>query len=44
MCAINGGTFMLNTDIDEIIFENGKVAGVRKGEEVNLINFSLTPS
>lgn len=34
MCAINGGTFMLNTDIDEIIFENGKVAGVRKGEEI----------
>ena len=27
--AVNGGTFMLNTDIDEIIFEDGKVAGVK---------------
>jgi Rab GDP dissociation inhibitor len=30
MCAVHGGTFMLNTDIDEIVFENGKVAGVKK--------------
>lgn len=34
MCAVNGGTFMLNTDIDEIIFEDGKVSGVRKGEQI----------
>lgn len=35
MCAIFGGTFMLNTDIQEILFdENGKVKGVRNGEEV----------
>lgn len=27
--AVNGGTFMLNTDIDEILFENGKVVGVK---------------
>jgi Rab GDP dissociation inhibitor len=27
--AVNGGTFMLNTDIDEILYENGKVVGVK---------------
>lgn len=32
--AVNGGTFMLNTDINEIIFENGKVAGVKSNGEV----------
>lgn len=30
--AVNGGTFMLNTDIDEILFQDGKVCGV-KGKE-----------
>ena len=30
--AVNGGTFMLNTDIDEILYEDGKVVGV-KGKE-----------
>lgn len=31
--AVNGGTFMLNTDINEILYdENGKVSGV-KGPE-----------
>lgn len=34
MCAINGGTFMLNTDISEIIYENGKIAGVKSGNEI----------
>lgn len=34
MCAIYGGTFMLNKDIDEILFENGKVSGVRSGNEI----------
>jgi len=24
MCAIHGGTFMLNTDIDEILFDEHK--------------------
>jgi len=39
MCAIFGGTFMLNTDIEEILFgEDGKVTGVRKGEEVAKCN------
>ena len=30
--AVNGGTFMLNTDIDEVLIEDGKVVGV-KGKE-----------
>lgn len=34
MCAVNGGTFMLNKDIDEILVEDGKVIGVRSGAEV----------
>lgn len=38
MCAIYGGTFMLNTDIEEILFNNGRVCGVRKGEEVAKCN------
>lgn len=32
--AVNGGTFMLNTDIDEILFENGKVVGVKNAEGI----------
>lgn len=32
--AVNGGTFMLNTDIDEILFEDGKVVGVKNGDGV----------
>lgn len=32
--AVNGGTFMLNTDIDEILFENGQVVGVKNAEGV----------
>jgi len=33
MCAIHGGTFMLNTDISEFTFdENGKVNGVKSAE------------
>ena len=27
--AVNGGTFMLNTDIEEILYEGGKVVGVK---------------
>lgn len=34
LCAIHGGTYMLNTQVDEILFgEDGKVSGVRCGEE-----------
>ena len=33
LCAIHGGTYMLNTDVDEITFdEDGKVTGIRSGE------------
>jgi len=34
MCAINGGTFMLNKDIDEVLYDSdGKISGVRSGDE-----------
>lgn len=33
LCAIHGGTYMLNTKVDEILFNAGKVAGIRNGEE-----------
>jgi Rab GDP dissociation inhibitor len=34
MCAIFGGTFMLNKDIDKFVFdEAGKITGVTSGEE-----------
>ena len=33
MSAIMGGTFMLNTDIDQILYdEAGKVCGVKSGD------------
>jgi len=35
MCAIHGGTFMLNKDIDKVLFdENGKICGVQSGDEI----------
>jgi len=35
MCAIFGGTFMLNKDIDKILYdETGKVCGVQSGTEI----------
>ena len=35
LCAIHGGTFMLNRDIDEIVFDsNGKASGVKSGKEM----------
>ena len=34
LCAIHGGTYMLNKNVDEITFnEEGKVTGIRSGEE-----------
>ena len=33
LCAIHGGTYMLNTAVDEILMESGKAVGVRCGEE-----------
>ena len=33
LCAIHGGTYMLNTKVDEILMgEDGKVKGIRSGE------------
>jgi Rab GDP dissociation inhibitor len=34
LCAIHGGTYMLNTAVDEILFEDNKVCGVRVGNDV----------
>lgn len=34
LSAIYGGTYMLDKPVDEIIVENGKVVGVRSGEEI----------
>eukprot|EP00558_Chaetoceros_sp_UNC1202_P001656 CAMPEP_0197259688 /NCGR_PEP_ID=MMETSP1429-20130617/83642_1 /TAXON_ID=49237 /ORGANISM="Chaetoceros sp., Strain UNC1202" /LENGTH=468 /DNA_ID=CAMNT_0042723899 /DNA_START=56 /DNA_END=1462 /DNA_ORIENTATION=- len=35
LCAIHGGTFMLNRDIDEIEFDsNGQAIGVKSGKEM----------
>mmetsp|Transcript_31690 Transcript_31690/g.23483 ORF Transcript_31690/g.23483 Transcript_31690/m.23483 type:complete len:194 (-) Transcript_31690:405-986(-) len=33
LCAIHGGTYMLNTNVDEILFKEGKVCGIKSGEE-----------
>ena len=33
LCAIHGGTYMLNTKVDEILFKDGKVCGIKSGEE-----------
>ena len=33
LCAIHGGTYMLNTQVDEILMENGKVTGIRSGDQ-----------
>lgn len=32
LCAIHGGTYMLNTQVDEILMENDKVVGIRSGD------------
>jgi Rab GDP dissociation inhibitor len=35
LCAIHGGTFMLNREIDEIVFDSsGKASGVKAGNEM----------
>lgn len=33
LCAIHGGTYMLNTQVDEILMEDGKVTGIRSGDQ-----------
>ena len=38
LCAINGGTFMLDHSVDEILYDASGVAyGIRHGDEVNII-------
>lgn len=32
LCAIHGGTFILNKNVDEILFEDGVAVGVRSGD------------
>lgn len=34
ICAIHGGTFMLNQDVDEIIFQDGKATGIKAGNQM----------
>ena len=34
ICAIHGGTFMLNQDIDEIVYENGVAIGIKAGKQM----------
>lgn len=34
LCAIHGGTYMLNTTVDEILIgDDGKVTGIKSGED-----------
>jgi len=33
LCAIHGGTYMLNTKVDDILMKDGKVIGIKSGEE-----------
>ena len=34
LCAIHGGTYMLNTKVDEVTFDgDGKANGIKVGEE-----------
>jgi Rab GDP dissociation inhibitor len=33
LCAIHGGTYMLNTPINDILFTSGKVSGIKSGQE-----------
>jgi len=40
LCAIHGGTFMLNRDVDEILFnDKGEATGVRSGNEMAVAKF-----
>ena len=34
LCAIHGGTYMLNTKVEEVLFTDGKVSGIKSGGEV----------
>ena len=43
LSAIYGGTYMLDKAIDEIVYENGKVVGVRSGTEVSWPSTAKAP-
>lgn len=34
MSAIYGGTYMLDKPVDSIVYENGKVVGVKSGDDI----------
>lgn len=34
LSAVHGGVYMLNKPVDEIVYEDGKVSGVRSGDEI----------
>eukprot|EP00055_Hartaetosiga_balthica_P002556 m.4415 g.4415 ORF g.4415 m.4415 type:complete len:445 (-) comp2225_c1_seq1:1736-3070(-) len=34
LSAIHGGTYMLDKAVDEVVYEDGKVVGVRSGDEI----------
>lgn len=34
LCAIHGGTYMLNTKVDEVTMVDGKVTGIKVGDDV----------
>ena len=42
LSAVYGGTYMLDKPVDEIVFENGKVVGVRSGSEVAHCNMVIS--
>jgi Rab GDP dissociation inhibitor len=39
MAAVNGGTFMLNADLDEVLFSEGRVVGVKSAKIKELMGF-----
>lgn len=41
LSAIYGGTYMLDKPVDEIVYENGVVVGVRSGTEVTLCTINV---
>lgn len=37
LCAIHGGTFMLNKGVDEILFKDGVAWGIKTDNEVTIV-------
>lgn len=45
LSAIYGGTYMLNTSVDEFLYEDGKISGIKatmkeRGDEAEVMNFT----